>query len=155
MTRNYGERISRRNMVAIVGGVALLAIIAAAVLIMWRTSTQADTAEAALWSPAGPPCPVLTAADWTALAIEHPQPFSYEGLKGEAEKMDITCNVIDHDGGRTVTPFPVCQFNAPFAVHVIRAKGDAYFKPGVGQSVTVSLPGGAPRCVMAAAAVDQ
>jgi len=154
VARNYGERISSRNWVAVVGGVATLVIVSGFVLVQWRSGTQADVQEAGLWNPAAPACPTRSAADWRALAIEHPQPFSYEGLRGEAEHMDITCDVIDRDRGRTVTPFPVCRFTAPFAVHVASARGDAYFKPGVGQSVLVSLPGGTPRCLMAAPNVD-
>lgn len=150
MARNYGERLSARNWAAIIGGGAAVAIIVAAVLIIWRSSTQTDTQEATAWSPAGPPCPAISAADWKALAIEKPLPFGYESLKGEVENLDVSCNVIDRDGGKPTPPFPVCQFRAPFAIHVATAKGDAYFKPGVGQPATVSLPGGVARCVMAA-----
>ncbi len=150
MARNYGERISTRNWAAIIGGVGAVIIVAVCAFIFWRTGIQADTEEASAWSPAGPPCPILSAADWRVLAIERPQAFSYEGLKGDTENLDMTCNVIDRDGGRTTTPFPVCHFKAPFAIHLTTAKGDVYFKPGVGKPATVSLPGGTARCVIAA-----
>lgn len=110
----------------------------------------ADRTEAAAWTVAGPPCPTLDAAGYRGLAVEQPQAFAFEGLRGERAHGDLTCNVVDLDHAGHTASTAVCEFTDPFAMRVATPRGDLYFKPGVAQPATLSLADGEVRCVMGA-----
>ncbi|HEX3919852.1 MAG TPA: hypothetical protein VHW60_21135 [Caulobacteraceae bacterium] len=132
--------------VIVIGGLA-----AADLAVLWTHARTLAKADAASWVVTGPPCPAIDAAWWGKLAITTPQTVSFQGIASERAHGDTDCYTEDHDQGKAVTPYPVCAFSAPFAVHVRTAGGDAYFEPGVGKPATISLINGQARCVVGAA----
>ena len=129
--------------------VILLALLAVGAFHKWQADQAIDRGEAVVWTVAGPPCPQISAAGFQQLAIT-PHPFEFEGLSGDMAHGAVSCAQIRFDGDRATRPFPVCQFSAPFAVHVDRPGADVYLKPGVATPITVSLPDGKLRCVIGA-----
>jgi hypothetical protein len=127
----------------------ILAILAVGGFHKWQADQVVDRGEAAAWTVAGPPCPTISAAAFQQLAIT-PHSFDFEGLTGDMAHGAVSCAEIRFDGERATRPFPVCQFSAPFAVHVDRMGGDVYLEPGVAKPITVSLPDGQLRCVIGA-----
>jgi len=115
----------------------------------WQGDEDADRAQAAAWSVAGPPCPRISAARYIQLAPK-PRSFDFEGLSGDAAEGAVSCADIRFDGARPTRPFPVCQFSGPLAVHLDRPGSDVYLAPGATQPITVSLPDGKLRCVIGA-----
>jgi hypothetical protein len=149
--RAPGELRTIRRVVIV--SVVVIGGLAAAVLgDIWLTGQRAAKANADSWVVNGPPCPAIDAAWWGKLAISSPQTASFQGISSERAHGDTDCYLEDHDQGRAVTPFPVCAFTAPFAVHVrTPGGGDAYFEPGVGKPATIALINGRARCVVGAA----
>jgi hypothetical protein len=134
----------------VLGLLALLtAALAAGAFLKWRADQATDRAEAAAWTVAGPPCPQVSAGSFQQLAIT-PHPFAFEGLSGDMAHGGANCTEIRFDGARATAPYPVCQFSAPFAVHLDRPGSDVYFEPGVARPITISLPDGKVRCVIGA-----
>jgi hypothetical protein len=127
----------------------LVAVLAVAAFHKWQADQNADRAEAAAWTVDGPPCPQVSAAWFQQLAVT-PHPFAFEGLSGDMAHGGANCTEIRFDGARATRPYPVCQFSAPFAVHLDRPGSDVYFEPGVAKPITISLPDGRVRCVVGA-----
>jgi hypothetical protein len=127
----------------------LMALVAIAAFHKWQADQVVDRGEAVAWTVAGPPCPQVSAAEFQQLAIT-PHPFDFEGLSGDMAHGGVSCAEIRFVGERATRPFPVCQFSAPFAVHLDRPGSDVYLKPGVAQPITISLPDGKLRCVLGA-----
>jgi hypothetical protein len=147
--RDLGTVRAQRLVIGV--ALALAAGVAAAILIPQARHQNAEAeARDAAWDVEGPPCPQISAAAYRQLAIDHLQPFAFEGLHGMRAHGDVSCNDTDRDGARRVAEHPVCQLRAPFALVLATPRGDVYYEPGVAQPVTVSAPGGEPRCVMAA-----
>lgn len=119
----------------------------------WQADNGADELLAAAWTVTGPPCPTITAAYYKTLGVE-PIPFSFEGMSGERAHGDVKCQEIDYDGARKTKPFPVCEFQPPFALRISQPGGDVYFEPGVAKPATLSMPDGKLRCVLGPASVD-
>ena len=127
----------------------LIAVLAVAAFQRWQADQSIDRAQAAAWTVAGPPCPRVSAAWFQGLAVT-PHPFDFEGLSGDMAHGAVSCTEIRFDGERATRPFPVCQFSAPFAVHLDRPGSDVYLEPGVAKPITISLPDGRLRCVTGA-----
>jgi len=143
--------LGRVTVVAVaVTTIIFLAISTTFLVLEQRHEDAVTRVDKATWTLAGPPCPGIAPARWGQLAIAYPQAFAYQGIAGVRAHGDVSCSVIDSDGGRDVRPFTVCQFRAPFALRLATPHGDAYFETGAGQPVTVWLAGGQPRCVMGA-----
>ncbi|MDP3852343.1 hypothetical protein [Phenylobacterium sp.] len=97
---------------------------------------------------AGPPCPVLSAAAFDALPVKPKKTFIFNEVTFDRRFGHVGCNVVSDGGGTGFAP--ICQFTSPAVLKVTTKRGQFYFKPGVGQPVTVTLRGGTPSCVMAA-----
>lgn len=95
----------------------------------------------------GPPCPVLTKAEFDALAVKPEKTFIFNEVTFVRRFGHVECNVISHGGGTGFAP--LCRFNAPAVLKVTTRQGEFYFKTGVGRPVTVSTPDGIPKCVVA------
>jgi hypothetical protein len=127
----------------------LMVLLAIGAFHKWQADQAIDRGAAQQWTVVGPPCPQISAADFQQLGIT-PHPFDFEGLTGDMAHGGVSCTEIRFDGDRATKPFPICQFTAPFAVHVDRPGADVYLKPGVAKPITISLPDGKLRCVVGA-----
>ncbi|UTP39646.1 hypothetical protein M9M90_00250 [Phenylobacterium sp. LH3H17] len=107
--------------------------------------SEAATTPSAL---TGLPCPVLTKAEFDALAVKPSKTFIFNEVTFVRRFGHVTCNVISHGGGTGFAP--LCEFTAPAVLKVTTRQGEFYFKTGVGKPVSVSTPGGIPKCVVAA-----
>ena len=95
----------------------------------------------------GLPCPALTKAEFDALEVKPKKTFIFNEVTFDRRFGHVECNVISHGGGTGFAP--LCQFTAPALLKVTTKQGEFYFKTGVGKPVTVSTPGGIPKCVVA------
>ncbi len=95
----------------------------------------------------GPPCPVLTKAEFDALEVKPKKTFIFNEVTFDRRFGHVECNVVSDGGGTGFAP--LCQFTSPAVLKVTTKRGEFYFKTGVGKPVTVSTPGGIPKCVVA------
>jgi hypothetical protein len=97
----------------------------------------------------GPPCPVLTKAEFDALDMKPKKLFIFNEVNFARRFGHVECNVVSDGGGTGFAP--ICQFSSPSLLSVTTKDGAVtYFKPGTGKPVTVTTPGGKPKCMMAA-----
>ena len=114
----------------------------------WR-GRNVDISTAKAWDFKGPPCPQLTAAEWTARGERTRNVFDYDGTKLGRWSGDASCSDIHANGGKALSVDKICQFTNPTALSVVSPAGTFYFVPGVGQPATVAIHKDVPRCVLA------
>lgn len=147
---DYGVRPARRIPWLTIIGVALAVLIVGGMManeLLKRRALAIATAKE--WSIAGPPCPTITAAEFTARKFRLRQTFDYGGATFARSAGHVSCASVADKGGKGLGSFPVCQFTSPAVVKVTTAKGEFFFVPGAGQPATVSAPHGVAACVMA------
>jgi hypothetical protein len=154
MTVDYGLRPRRRRAwlyVALVGATLFVGAAAFAHLELrdWLARRERAIATARAWDIAGPPCPGLTAAQFTAQRLKAPKAFEFEGVVMARRHGHVSCQTLRTKGGRGFSSYPVCQFTGPGALHVTTEKGEYWFDTGDARSATVSTEGGVARCVLA------
>ena len=128
------------------GAAALIGIVAVGYGSHLRRA-NAVAASAASVDPAaleGPPCPVLTRADYEARPGKAKQTFITNDIRYDRRFGHVECNVVADGGGFA----PVCQFSGPALLVVTTAKGVFHFAPGVGRAATVITREGLPSCVL-------
>jgi hypothetical protein len=106
-------------------------------------------ADAKEWRIDGPPCPIITKAQFLGLHHKGPKKFEYENVSFFRRYGHVSCAPVYEKGGRSSRFYPVCQFTGPGDLLIRTKKGDWYFQPGPGQPATVSTPRDQARCVMA------
>ena len=115
----------------------------------WR-GRNVDIATARNWDIEGPPCPTLTAADWTARREQAPKIIDYDGVRLGRWAGDVSCSDVHARGGTAAfTIDKVCEFTNPMTLSVASKAGTFYFLPGVGQPASLVIHKDVPRCVMA------
>ncbi len=151
MTTDFGSRSPRKKPPygwLGAGGVLLLALIAASFVPAWFKHRNQAIAEAARWKIEGAPCPALTEPAFAA-GYTTPQGLTFGEVRFERQYGHVSCSTLRYDGGKALETYPVCQFISPAVLTVVSAKGRFHFAPGPGQSATVFVEHGQPRCVMA------
>jgi hypothetical protein len=119
---------------------------------VWSHQSGDANAETNAWLVTGPPCAAISADAWRGLDIANPQPASFRGIVAERDAGDVTCETEDVDtAGHSVSPYPVCRFGSPVAIHLVTPRGDEYFSVPVGSPATITLAGGQPRCTLVGA----
>jgi len=102
------------------------------------------------WAIDGPPCPMLSRAEFLARHV-HMQPgVDYDGAQFYRQTGHMECSPIAYGGGRALSDYAVCQFTGPNVVRVTTRRGEWFFAPGVGRPATVSTADDQARCVLAA-----
>lgn len=97
---------------------------------------------------AGPPCPQLTEAEFTARKLKAPKATNYENVVFARQFGHLDCRALRYGAGWGTETYPVCQFTSPNVVTVTTDKGRWFFAPGMGKPATVAVPRGEARCVM-------
>ena len=105
-------------------------------------------ADAKAWTVAGPPCPQLTEAEFTARKLKAPKTTDYEDVVFGRQFGHMDCRALRYGAGWGTETYPVCQFTSPSALTVATDKGRWFFAPGPGKPATVAVPRGEARCVM-------
>ena len=149
-TRLDVSRGSRRGGLGF-GPVAIviaLAVGAPSAYFSWHRHIEKATALAREWTIAGPPCPAISSQAYAAGPVKASQAFDLGDVRFARGFGHVSCSYIASDGGRGLDDYPVCQFTSPGALHITTPKGEFYFAPSTGPA-TVSVPNGAPHCVMA------
>lgn len=98
----------------------------------------------------GRPCQRLTRSQFEAMGLKASKGTVYEDATFYRQFGHLTCSGLRYGGGWGTKLYPVCQFTSPKALKVVTTKGEWYFAPGAGQPVTVAVPYGEVRCVLAA-----
>lgn len=148
---DFGATSAKRPWGWYVFGVAVwLGLIAVVVITKTNRDRAAAMIEARAWTIEGPPCPQLSPAEAARWPYRPKEGFEFAGVVFGFVYGDVACAHIHDDGGRSLfRGHPVCQFTSPAVVTVHVAGVTAFFTPGLGQRVTVSVQDGAARCVMA------
>jgi len=141
--------LRRYSLTHVVGAVVVAT--AAVGLIGWNYMKErgASVATARAWDIKGPPCPALSAADWTAKRYKAEKHFDYDGIDIGRHAGDASCSDVKDHGGTGFGTIRVCQFTSPAVLTVTSKKGAFYFVPGIGQLASLIIEDDVPRCVMA------
>jgi hypothetical protein len=110
---------------------------------------NAHIATARAWDIQGPPCPQLSAAQWTAKRLKAPKVFDYDGTTLGRWSGDASCSDVKDKGGAGFGTDKICQFTNPTVLTVTAPTGTYYYEPGVSQPATLSVHKDVPRCVLA------
>ena len=148
-SRDFGA-VRRYGVAHVIGTVAVIAAGTAYFSIDYLRTRDAHVATAKAWDIKGPPCPQLTAAEWTAQRQIAPKTFDYDGTTLGRVAGDASCSDVKADGGTSVlVTDKVCQFTSPAALTVTSPAGTFYYAPGAGQPATIHIHKDRPACVMA------
>jgi hypothetical protein len=148
-TRDYGGRVRGVALVHVIVAVIGLGIATWIVTVTYVKDRTAHIATAKAWDIQGPPCPALTAAEWTAGHYRAEKVFDYDGVAIGRHAGNASCSDVHTDGGAGLGVKKVCQFTSPAVLTVISKKGAFYFVPGIGQLASLIIEKDAPTCVMA------
>lgn len=153
-TRDYGVSaragLSRPAKFAFAAGVLFALAGTGAVLgHNWWEQRKEAIADAEAWTIAGPPCPELTQAQFTAAGLKTRKSTEYNGITFSRVAGHLSCNEVVNDGGKGLGKYAVCQFTAPSVLTVTAGERTFHFQPGVGQDATVEVKDGVAKCVMA------
>jgi hypothetical protein len=150
MATRYGGKGLRRFGLAhaILAALAITAVIGFATFQFVQTRNE-NVGQAKAWDIKGPPCPMLTQAEWTAKHWEAKKLLDYGGIRFGRAAGDADCAEIKQSGGFGLFSDLVCQFTSPAALTVTSKAGTWFFVPGVGQPSTLIIHKDVPRCVMA------
>ena len=110
---------------------------------------DAHIATAKTWDIQGPPCPSITAAEWTAKRYKAEKTFDYDGIAIGRLAGHAHCSDVHDHGGAGFGVSKVCQFTSPAVLTVTSRAGTFYFVPGIGQLASLIIEKDVPRCVMA------
>jgi hypothetical protein len=150
MSNSYLARIhgggSRRGWIM----AAAIVVLAVVVTGSWQLAMRQDAvAKAKEWTPAGAPCPTISAADYLTSGFSAVNHSAFDGVGFARAYGYIVCDDIADDGGKSSTHIPVCQFNDPGALDITTAQGHVYYLPRT-QPATVIISHGRASCVLAA-----
>ena len=136
----------RQRLIAL--GVGGLGVLGLGLFAAWTMATDNPALNPTAAKPApitGAPCP--TVADGRFTEPMRPSiAFRFNDVAFTRALGHADCS---GDGTATKNAPPVCQFSGPAELIVKTAGATAYFEPGAGKSVTVSIVNGTPKCVMA------
>ncbi len=104
--------------------------------------------EASNWSINGPPCPILSQADYKAAGARATRTFEFNGVQFGRRFGHTSCAVLGVKDATLRGGYPACQFTGPDVIQIATSKGSYAFAPGIGNPVTVFIPAGIPQCVM-------
>lgn len=156
MIKDYGVREKPKgllqNTMVQFGVVFAVTVVASIAALSWTYERSVRHSTALGWTISGPPCPV--AADkadlprWPAATRRS----EYEGVSFTRAVGHVTCRMVGFEGGRGLTPFPVCQFSSPGGLIVTAGERTVIFNPPPGARATVAVPASGPNCVLNAPA---
>jgi hypothetical protein len=151
MTHDFGH--SRRRKKPPYGWIAAVIVVfiglSAAVFVpSWIKHRNEAIADAGKLALSGPPCPVLSEAEF-AKGYSTPNGLTFGEVRFERQYGHASCNTLRYEGGKALATYPACQFMSPAVLTVVSEKGRFHFLPGLGKDATVFVEHGQPRCVMA------
>lgn len=132
-----------------------IAVIAVAVPVVGLVAglvlrTASSSAPANLPAISAPPCPTLTQKAFAERKLPTAVAFEFDDITFGRNSGNVDCSTVTARWSFGLSSYPVCQFTSPAALSVTTPKGVFYFGPGAGRKATVFVPGGVPRCVLAA-----
>ncbi|WP_372781264.1 hypothetical protein [Phenylobacterium sp.] len=146
--RDYGAA-ARFGLAHAIGAVVVLTAGIGMVAFQFVRDRNAHVATAQAWDIKGPPCPQVSAADWTARQLKAPKTFDYDGTQLGRWSGDASCSDVKDKGGSGFRTDKICQFTSPTVLTVTTPTGTTYYETGAGQPATLSLHRDVPRCVLA------
>ena len=114
-------------------------------LVWWGWNHASRDSQA--WTVTGPPCPIVSRADYQTLDEPLTHPFRYAGARFDRAYGYAMCNVIANHGGHGSGRLTVCQFNNPSVLDVTTPRGDILYRTDT-RPATVSIDRGTPGCVL-------
>jgi len=147
-TRDYGA-VRRFSMAHVIGAVVVLTAAIGLIAFQFVRSRDANIATARAWDIKGPPCPMLSQAEFHAKRYTALKIFDYDGTTIGRTAGDASCSDVKSGGGEGFSTDKVCQFTSPATLTVTSKAGSWVFVPGVGQPATIAIHHDTPKCVMA------
>ena len=149
-TRLTGRGGARRlGLAHTIGAVVVITVSAGQLTFNFVRDREAHVATARAWDIQGPPCPSLTAAQFTAQRYSAAKTFDYDGVTLGRHAGHASCSDVREAGGKGLFADKVCQFTSPAVLTVTTPAGAFFFVPGPGQPTTLIIHRDVPRCVMA------
>ena len=147
-TRDYGA-VRRFSPAHVIGAVVVLTAGIGLVTFQVIRDRDANVARAKAWDIKGPPCPLLSQAEFQAKRYTALKTFDYDGTTIGRTAGDASCSDVKSGGGKGFPTDKVCQFTSPATLTVTSKAGSWFFVPGVGQPASLAIHHNVPRCVMA------
>jgi len=148
MPLDYGARRKRRSMRGVWFGI-LPALATVGFALAWNSKGHHRQEVAQGWVGQGAPCPAISAAAYAAKGYARRERATlYDGVVFARQFGHLMCQDVDTRGAAGFLSHPVCQFTGPNAVRVRAGAHEAFFEPGVGQPVTVSVEQGRAHCAL-------
>jgi hypothetical protein len=150
MPLDYGQRGKRRSLRGLwFGVVPALAVVGFG--LAWNSSAHHRQELAQGWIGDRPGCPPISAAAYAAQGYAARERTTlYDGVTFARQFGHLMCQDVDIRGAAGFLSHPVCQLTGPAAVRVKAGAKEAFFAPGVGQPVTVSVEHGQATCALGA-----
>jgi hypothetical protein len=133
----------------VVGAVVVITVAVGALAFNFAQDRKTNVGTAKAWEIQGPPCPTLTAVQFTAQHFTAKKTFDYDGITIGRAAGDASCSDVKASGGKGLATDKVCQFTSPVTLTVASKGGSYYFAPDVGHPASLMIHGDVPRCVMA------
>ena len=148
MPLDYGVRDRGRSLRGVWVGIVLgLAALAAG--LVWNSNAHHRRDLAQGWVGDLPACPPLSTAAYAAKGYPaHERTTLYDEATFARQFGHLMCQDVDTRGALGFRSHPVCQFTGPAAIRVKAGATEAFFEPGVGQPVTVSVEHGRATCAL-------
>src|SRR3954454_24813972 len=105
--------VRRYGIAHVIIAVAVMSVAAIALTVNFMKDRNAHVATARAWDIKGPPCPALSAADWTAKRYKAEKHFDYDGIDIGRHAGDASCSDVHNHGGTGFGTIRVCQFTSP------------------------------------------
>jgi hypothetical protein len=136
-------------MAHVIGAVVVLTAAIGLIAFQFVRSRDANIATAKAWDIKGPPCPMLSQAEFQAKRYTALKTFDYDGTTIGRTAGDASCSDVKSGGGKGFSTDKVCQFTSPATLTVSSKAGSWFFVPGAGQPATIAIHHDTPKCVMA------
>jgi hypothetical protein len=148
LSRDYGA-VRRFGLAHVIGAVVVATAAIGMIAYQVVRDRGAHIATARAWDIQGPPCPQLSATEWSAKHLKAPKVFDYDGTTLGRWSGDASCSDVKDKGGTGFGTDKICQFTNPTVLTVTSPAGTFYYEPGVSQPATLSVHKDIPRCVLA------
>ncbi len=148
-TSDFGRSVRRVSLAHAIVAVIGLGIATSIITVTYVKDRNVHIATAKVWDIQGPPCPALSAAQWSAQHQRADKVFDYDGVAIGRAAGNASCSDVHTNGGKGFGVRKVCQFTSPGLLTVTSRAGAFYFNPGVGQLASLIIEKDVPACVMA------
>jgi hypothetical protein len=146
--RDYGVQRPQRRRALMTVGLAILALVVAALIGVAAANRSSRMAEAREWTASGASCARSTPTALVGAGEAPVQVVMFDGVAFARTHGAVRCNTIGYNEGRSANDFPVCEFDHPGGIEVTTSFGRYDFLVSPMSPATVQVQHGIPSCVV-------